>query len=423
MAAIEAQRDALAPLLADEELAWYAGAQIAQAKAAWQKAQEQYDIVSQDPQRLSQSLGMFSSTTRQQALEAALLEATQAANQAGQIRTEAQQVLAEALSSRTILLELEAHERYGQRYGELEVMLKSLVDAVAAGRKDDAVNGLPGLLREQRALEVRTVTAISLSAHQEAIRTLQAEGIDQVAPQTYAAAVAQYNSARAFITEQPRNQAGIQEVADATGFAVRHARHIGKDVKFLQAHEAQDYERYLLGFEMHLNRIRKALELADLRDRSIAEQAEALDSHIRAQLDSEQPVIEGLRQELDKTRQTLAQAETRVSSLTSVASQSEARIAELKQQVNQLQTQQELLTAQLQAQQEAGPELNVAEEAATEGASVAEVAAGIEPAPETEAPADQAGQPESLQADTLEAPLLETAEEDSDEDQDAQPTA
>lgn len=99
-------------------------------------------------------------------------------------------------------------------------MLKGLVDAIAQDRMDDAVKGLPGLLRIQRELEVRTVLAIYLLQHGDKLLELE--------------------------VEDPRNTSQISERADQAGFRIKHAMQIGKDVRFLQAHETTDYERYLL---------------------------------------------------------------------------------------------------------------------------------------------------------------------------------
>ncbi|GAA4882212.1 hypothetical protein [Ferrimonas pelagia] len=373
VAAIESRRDALKPMLEDEELRWYATAHLAAADEAWAEAEEQYQVVVGAPDRLTERLGMFNSTTRQQALDAALLQASQALNTATQIRLDAQQVLATALENREILVEMGADERYANQFGETETMLKSLVDAIASDRKDDAVKGLPGLLREQRRVEVRTVTAIHLTGHQAKLRELQNELIDVAAPQTYASAVASYNAARAFINEQPRNEARILEMAAATDFAIRHAEHIGKDVKYLDAHEMQDYERYLLGFERHLNRIREALELSDLRDNSIAKQAKLLDEHIRSTLEQEQPQLEALRTELANAKAALAESVEQVQTLTAQSEQANGKVAELESLVAQLQTQQQALTAQL-AQIQAEEAEILAQEAAQADAVEAELA-------------------------------------------------
>ncbi|SHH95280.1 coiled-coil domain-containing protein [Ferrimonas marina] len=348
LAAIEQQRDSIQPLLADDELAWFATAQVRAAKSAWAQAQEQYTLVQDAPDRLVERLGVFNSTTRQAALEQALLEASGHLSNAVQVRDQVKQVLAEALANREVLVELDAESRFPTQSGKTQTLLKTLVDAVAQGREDDAIAGLPGLLREQRSLEVRTVTAINMVPLKNRMLELQNDLIDVVAPQTYATAMAAYNAGVAFIAEQPRNQAKIEEHVTATAFAIRHAAHIGKDVKFLDAHQVEDYERYLLGFERYLNRIRLALELDDLRDRSIADQAKALDEHLRAIQQSDGDAMSQLREALAQAEKALEQSGQELTQASEQLAQRDGKIAELEGVVAMLQQQQEVMTAQQQ---------------------------------------------------------------------------
>ena len=295
---IQKRRASIKPELEDRELKWFATQEFERAEAAWQRAEEQFDIVIESPEKISERLGVFNSRTRGQVIDEGLSQAADALNKANVIRAEAQLILAEGLSNDRVLKELDVEKYYNLQYRQTRTTLKSLVDAIARDRKTTAINGLPALLRVQREVEVRTVRAIYLTGHEKGLRTLRREFIHQVAPQTFKAAQTSYDRAHAFIAEEPRNKVRIEEYIEATRFDMEHARHIGEDVKFLQAHEAADYERYLLNFEKNLNRIRQALEMDDLRDVSIARQAEMINTHIQEQQQKEQPELVAMRERL-----------------------------------------------------------------------------------------------------------------------------
>ena len=120
------------------------------------------------------------------------------------------------------------------------------------------------ILPAKRTFSIKTVRAIHLTEPKDKLAELHREFIHQYAPQTFQAAQSTYDSAHAFIAQEPRNETRILEHVAATEFAISHARHIGKDVHFLEAHDVVDYERYLLTFERNLNRIRQSLEMDEL---------------------------------------------------------------------------------------------------------------------------------------------------------------
>ena len=313
LAEIEQRRDEIKGQLVDKELHWFATEQVEIAKSSWNRAEEQYLLVAESPQRLTERLSVFNSSSRGVVIDDALNNAIEALNRANVIRAEAQVVLSEAFANDDILQELEAKEQFSEDYIETRRNLKVLVDAIAEDRKNVAVSGLPGVLRSQHKLEVKTVRAIHLTEPKNKLSELERELIHQYAPQTFQSAQSTYNSARAFIAQEPRNQARILEHVAATEFAISHARHIGKDVLYLQAHDVVDYERYLLVFERNLNRIRQALEMDDLRDNSISDQAGLIHKHLLA-MQEEQPEVITLREELaqatSELTETLGQLKT-----------------------------------------------------------------------------------------------------------------
>ena len=326
IANIEDQRETISPQLEDEDLQWFATEQFAIAQAAWDRADQQYRIVARSPSRINERMSMFNATTRVETINEALAESLEALNKANMIRSEARITLAEAFDNRTVLDALEAEELFGQDYREAETMLKSLVDAIAQGRNEDALNGLPGLLRTQHQVEVKTVRAVRLTEYKGMLENLHTELTHEVAPQTFASAQAAHDRAYAFIGQEPRNETRIDELVDATRFAIEHTRHISRDVRFLQAHEAEDYERYLLNIESQLNGIREVLEIDDLRDRSIADQAVALQGYLQEQKENDAPELIALREELSEVQEELI---TTLESLTAKSEKLESKQTKL----------------------------------------------------------------------------------------------
>ena len=110
LAEIEQRREEIKPQLADKELHWFATAQVEKAKASWNQAEEQYLLVAESPERLSQRLGVFNSRARGVVIDTALNDAIEALNRANVIRAEAQVVLSEAFSNDEVLKQLEVTE-------------------------------------------------------------------------------------------------------------------------------------------------------------------------------------------------------------------------------------------------------------------------------------------------------------------------
>ncbi len=266
----------LEPVAADDDLAWFATAAMRRGRDALAEAQAQYALFAQQPERMYERLGVFSTRSRAQAAEDALTDAQQAFAQAQKVRTLAEVHLAEAFANRQVLRDLEAPRWYPEAYQQLEQRLKALVDLVAAERLTRVTEGEPALLAQQHQLEVKTVRQLYLARHRARLEELKGAGLDITAPQTYQAALRQLDRAWQAIEHAPRDQAGIAHEAETTRFAVAHAHHLGNELQQLDQQEKAEREIYLLSLEAQLAHLARVLGLPDLREYPLQQQLKQL---------------------------------------------------------------------------------------------------------------------------------------------------
>ncbi|WP_120510384.1 hypothetical protein [Photobacterium salinisoli] len=270
-----------------QALTWFATDTMNEAKQSLDDALEYFSEYELDSDKANDSIGIFSSKTYLQATQEALTQFKQHIKSAERTQTEAMKILNEAFSNRRELNSINAGTYFPQAMAQAEKELKKLVDYIADNDNDSAINGQADLLRKQRALEVDTVTTIYLADSQKELKRLQTEQAGQHAPETLRHAETTLKATEAFINAEPRAKSVIQEKADATAFALAHARHIAHVVKQLKAMKTSDYERHILSYENMLLAISQELGTEDLRNHPISEQGKTLVSAIRETLNEQ----------------------------------------------------------------------------------------------------------------------------------------
>ncbi|MDO6581089.1 hypothetical protein Q4491_06980 [Photobacterium sp. 2_MG-2023] len=312
----------------NQALSWFATDSMDEARQALDEALDYFSEYGLDSDKANDSIGIFTSTTYLQATQEALTQFNQHIETANHTRAEATKILSEAFSNRTELNSISAAAYFPQAMAQAEKELKKLVDYIADNNNDKAINGQADLLRKQRALEVDTVTTIYLADSQKELKRLQAEQAGQHTPETLRHAETTLKATEAFITAEPRAKDAIQEKADATAFALAHARHIAHVVKQLKAMKTSDYERHILSYENILLAISQELGAEDLRNQPISEQGKTLVSAIR----------DTLNEQGDEARH-LAEAKNKLAEQTQRGDELAVSLVAAKQQVAALQSQ------------------------------------------------------------------------------------
>ncbi|GAA4877482.1 hypothetical protein [Ferrimonas pelagia] len=285
----------LETLAQDDDLGWFATAQVRKARTALQDAKAQYALFGEDPARMYERLGVFSTRSRLQAAQEALQDSEAAFDEAKGVRELAMEHLALAFANREVLRSLNAASLHPGRYQQLDQRLKGLVDAVAAGRLSRVRSGKPELLRHQHELEVSTVRDLYLTDHRQSLEQLRAASLDQTAPQTFAQASATLEAAWALVEGSPRALEQIAERAEATRFAIAHAHHLGNDLQQLDEQDKAGREIYLLAIEGQLAQLARTLALHDLREFPLQQQLtllqDALEQHLSATDEAAEPSL------------------------------------------------------------------------------------------------------------------------------------
>ncbi|SHH77189.1 hypothetical protein SAMN02745129_2901 [Ferrimonas marina] len=282
--AVWSRIDALEGPLQDEELAWFATAQMRRANSTWQDARQQYQLYAQTPERMYERLGVFSTRSRYQASQESLEDAEKLVQQAQEIRDQAKEQLAEPFHNREVLRSLDAQSLHSTTYQQLDEQLKSLVDNIASGRLSRALSAQPALLKAQRELEVRTVRDIYLTPHRRELERQKNEGLDQTAPASYEQASQRLEAAWKHVEAFPRDLDTVAAQAEATRFALAHSRHLGQDLQSLDKADRAERESYLLGLETQLAQLSHSLGMEDLRDRPLKQQLKELNKVLQKQM-------------------------------------------------------------------------------------------------------------------------------------------
>ncbi|MEO9655196.1 hypothetical protein [Marinomonas sp.] len=282
-----------------DELAWFAEDSMEAANKALEAAKETYGEFEFDPSKANDSTGFFSSKTYLEATHENLELFNQHYNQAQTIRTEAMTTLATAFDNRHYLDELDANLYFPKTVTELDKELKSLVDSLAEGDKDEAIEKQPSLTSKQNTLIIKVTTVVYLGEAEEQLQKLLQADIASHAPKSLSQASANLTAAKAFIATDPRAIEEIVAKSEGVYFFLDHAEQVATAVKHLKGTSAKDYETYILDLENILLEISEALGAEDGRDQTLTEQGKAIVSFIKQSLEDAETALQS--QQDDKT--------------------------------------------------------------------------------------------------------------------------
>lgn len=371
----------------EEELDWFATKEVTDANKALAEAKEYYAEFEFDPSEANSSTGFFSSTTNITAAEEGISKFNEHMTKATNIKAAALSALAEAFDYREQLKKIDAQKYFPSTVKELEGDLKKLVDQVSNERVEAAISAQPALLAKQRALEVKTVTAIYLTdAKKELDRLIKADTA-QHAPKSLSQASASLTAVTAFIVAEPRSIDKIKMQAEEAMFLINRAEQIALTVKNLKALQQKDYEDYAISYEKILLEISNALNAEDRRDLAFEEQGKALIAFIEANLKDQEASVQAqqkLRKELKNQTSYTELLEEKISTLNANLANAKKSLADLlseKEATEKAAIEKAAKTKQTTAEQE---KLKV-EEAKVEAKAPAEIKTETEQAESTTA--------------------------------------
>ncbi|RNF49230.1 hypothetical protein EBI00_12755 [Marinomonas hwangdonensis] len=310
-----------------EELHWFATKDIEEANKALVEAKEYYAEFEFDPSKANSSSGFFSSINNIDAANESINTFNEYMTKATTLKSSVLSALSETFDYRTQLNYIDAQQYFPSTVQELESDLKKLVDQVANDKTAAAIAAQPSLVAKQRALEIKTVTAIYLSDAKSALDKLIKADTAKDAPKSISHASASLTAATAFIAADPRAIDEIQNKAKEVIFSINRAEQIALAVKKLKAIQPADYEDHLISYEKILLSISNTLGAEDRRDLAFDEQGKALVTFIEESLKDLEVSIQTqqqLRKELKDQKSYVALLEEKISTLN-------ANLADVKQ--------------------------------------------------------------------------------------------
>uniref|UniRef100_A6VV29 Lipoprotein n=1 Tax=Marinomonas sp. (strain MWYL1) TaxID=400668 RepID=A6VV29_MARMS len=317
----------------EEELDWFATKEIKDANDALTEAKDYYAKFEFNPSEANSSTGFFSSTTNITAAEEGISKFNEHMTKAINIKAAALSALAEAFEYRTQLKKIDAQKYFPSTVKELEGDLKKLVDQVSNDKVEAAINSQPALIAKQRALEIKTVTAIYLTDAQKELDRLVKANTAQDAPKSLSQASASLTAAIAFVAAEPRSISKIELKAEEAIFSIKRAEQIALTVKKLKALQQKDYEDYIINYEKILFATSNALGADDSRDLSFEEQGKALVVFIEANLKDQEASIkaqQNLQKELKNQKSYTELLEEKISTLNTSLADVKKSLADLR---------------------------------------------------------------------------------------------
>ncbi|MEY8205569.1 MAG: hypothetical protein RPR40_10920 [Bermanella sp.] len=188
--------------------------------------------------------------------------------------------LKKSLKHRRLLLTLKAHKHFPQAFNDVEAHLLELVRSVEQREPDAALSAQPKLLKEMRALEVKTIGFTHLSKAQEMLSKAQQLDAQELLPKTHRQTLKQLAAARVFIGHNPRQQKQITQITQDSVFASQRLYQLARHAKRLAEMKTDKIEKSVLLHEQQLQRVSRAAQLEDVGNLSFTDQSIVLSEQL-----------------------------------------------------------------------------------------------------------------------------------------------
>ena len=213
--------------------------------------------------------------------------------------------LADELSIKETLDDLDTQKIYKGEYGNLINRLNEIIRQVENGKKNEAIAQRKKLLKDMANLEKKSIRYNALHEAEEILRRVKYRGGPKLAPMTYEEALQVYAKAEAFIEQNPHMNKAVAQMGKEALFAAKRVLYITEEVAALGQKVDLSLEQVVLDEEYRLYRIARALTDEDVRDHPLEVQSELLSktvSELNTQHGKQEDLIIALRDTLIKVR-------------------------------------------------------------------------------------------------------------------------
>jgi hypothetical protein len=360
-----------------QDWTYYAPVQMEQARQSQKEAIELFDDYKLTPEKTNKSHSLFSSATYGEKTLEYISVADQSLDHALRIKQEADTVLVESFKYLVILEKLNAAKHFSDFYHHITNTHDKLVGAIAKGDIDVAKKGLPELLKQEQALEVKAAQRFYLDGLKKRLAQMRDSLLDREAPASMKAAVAMVNRAGTQVSADPRHEIQITKAVDEARFTLDVVESVASEVKKLRVLNGGQFEPVVLHLTSEIGRIGRVLEQPDVRNLSLDAQFAAMVKAASVQaseLATASKALSDVKSQLELSggKQT-AQAEANIQLRTELATVKATRDA-MAQQINENKLQ--LATKDLELIQ-LRQQLTLAQVATMAPAAAVEVAAAV----------------------------------------------
>ena len=269
----------------------YAPHDMDEAKAALGEARRYSDRIQADPKNVNESISLFFGETMGEKTLALISTANDALGRAEANKKQAETIFADANENFLWLKKFEAPVHFRYEYQDLERTQRRLVEYLADGRADKARDGLPRLLKEQRALETAAAQRYYLFEISQKVEWQAHSNLNRYASISYSGAVGVLNKAKNVIAQDTRNEEAILVAKAEAEFYFEVAGAVAADMQKLSKMDRNEMERWLMLLTTKLNEAAKVMGADDVRNRELMQQMDLLTAAAKQQAEQAEPQV------------------------------------------------------------------------------------------------------------------------------------
>jgi len=219
-------------------------------------------------------------------------------------------ILEDQLTLKKKLDSLDTKKVYRSEYGSLEERLNNIIREIENGDISNTEQNRGKLLQDLQKLERRSIRYNAMHEPEEILKRVKYRGGEKLAPLTYNDALAVFQRAEQFITQNPNYETGIEQIGQEALFAAKRALYITEQVSSLSQKVNISLEQVVLDEEYRLYRIARELDSIDLRNNPLEMQSEQLAKIVKNKAEeykNKEGLITALRDTLIKVRDSSAE--------------------------------------------------------------------------------------------------------------------
>ncbi|MDP2504983.1 hypothetical protein [Oceanobacter sp. 3_MG-2023] len=186
------------------------------------------------------------------------------------------ETLSVLLAQKQILEDIKADKVLPSAYKKQFEKIKSLAQAIEAGRDNSLDDDIGDLLEDMQELERDTMLELHWRPAQKTLEKAEDEGVDYFALETFKFAETLTEEANNTISDQYTNRTLSEQIGKRALRAAQHALYIGREAENIINMDIDDAEQAALRFESYLHQLAEALNAGDLRNMAFLDQTLAL---------------------------------------------------------------------------------------------------------------------------------------------------